>query len=45
LRETRGERSPKETAVPIGFLSEVERERLNGFPAQLVPGDIETALG
>jgi TnpA family transposase len=28
--------------VPSGFLSEAERERLDGFPAQIVPGDIET---
>jgi hypothetical protein len=28
--------------VPIGFLSDAERERLDGFPAQIVPGDIET---
>ena len=42
LREPRGEPSPEETAVPIGFLSDAERERLDGFPAQVVPGDIET---
>ena len=28
--------------MPSGFLSEAERERLDGFPAQIVPGDIET---
>jgi TnpA family transposase len=28
--------------VPIGFLSDAERERLDDFPAQVVPGDIET---
>jgi TnpA family transposase len=28
--------------VPSGFLSDAERERLDGFPAQVVPGDIET---
>jgi Domain of unknown function (DUF4158) len=28
--------------VPIGFLSDAERERLDSFPAQVVPGDIET---
>jgi hypothetical protein len=28
--------------VPIGFLSDAERERLDGFPAQVVPGDLET---
>lgn len=28
--------------MPIGFLTEAERERLDGFPAQIVPGDIET---
>ena len=28
--------------MPIGFLSDAERERLDGFPAQVVPGDIET---
>jgi len=28
--------------VPIGFVSDAERERLDGFPAQIVPGDIET---
>jgi TnpA family transposase len=32
----------KETAVPIGFLSDAERERLDGFPAQIVPGDLDT---
>jgi hypothetical protein len=32
----------KETTVPIGFLSDAERERLDSFPAQVVPGDIET---
>ena len=35
-------RTLEETAVPIGFLSDAERERLDGFPAQIVPGDIET---
>ena len=28
--------------MPSGFLSDAERERLDGFPAQVVPGDIET---
>jgi hypothetical protein len=28
--------------VPIGFLSDAGRERLDGFPAQVLPGDIET---
>jgi TnpA family transposase len=28
--------------VPIGFLSDAERERLVCFPAQVLPGDIET---
>ncbi len=28
--------------MPIGFLSDAERERIDGFPAQIVPGDIET---
>ena len=42
LREPRGGRSPEETAVPIGLLSDAERERLDSFPAQVVPGDIET---
>jgi TnpA family transposase len=28
--------------VPVGFLSDAERERLDSFPAQVVPGDIET---
>ena len=27
--------------MPVGFLSDAERERLDGFPAQVVPGDIE----
>src|SRR5262249_47995587 len=38
----RGEPSPEESAVPIGFLSDAERERLDGFPTQIIPGDIET---
>jgi hypothetical protein len=42
LRETPGRGAPEETAVPIGFLSDAARERLDGFPAQIVPGDIET---
>src|SRR5258708_6487759 len=42
LREAPGRGSPEETAVPIRFLSDAERERLDGFPAQVVPGDIET---
>jgi hypothetical protein len=29
----RGEPSLEETAVPIGFLSDAERERLDSFPA------------
>ena len=28
--------------MPIGFLSDAERERLDGFPAQIVPGDLDT---
>jgi TnpA family transposase len=28
--------------VPTGFLSDAERERLDSFPAQVVPDDIET---
>ncbi len=28
--------------MPIGFLSDAERERLDGFPTQIIPGDIET---
>ncbi|MBV8556918.1 MAG: Tn3 family transposase, partial [Planctomycetaceae bacterium] len=28
--------------MPVGFLSDAERERLDRFPAQVVPGDIET---
>lgn len=28
--------------MPIGFLSDAERERLGGFPAQIVPGDLDT---
>jgi hypothetical protein len=28
--------------VPTGFLSDAERERLDGFPAQVVAGDVET---
>ena len=40
--ENPGRPSPEETAVPIGFLSDAERERLDSFPAQVVPGDIET---
>jgi hypothetical protein len=28
--------------VPIGFLSDAERERLDGFPARVVPGDLDT---
>src|SRR5258708_29958110 len=35
-------RTLEETAVPIGFLSDAERERLDGFPAQIVPGDLDT---
>jgi Domain of unknown function (DUF4158) len=27
--------------VPTGFLSDAERERLDSFPAQIVPGDID----
>ena len=34
LREPRGGRFPEDTAVPIGFLSDAERERLEGFPAR-----------
>jgi TnpA family transposase len=39
---TTGQAAPEETAVPVGFLSDAERERLDRFPAQVVPGDIET---
>ena len=28
--------------MPTGFLSDAERERLDRFPAQILPGDIET---
>jgi hypothetical protein len=28
--------------MPIGFLSDAERERLDSSPAQLVPGDLDT---
>jgi hypothetical protein len=28
--------------VPIGFLRDAERERLDGFPTQIAHGDIET---
>lgn len=28
--------------MPIGFLSDAERERLDSFPAQVVPGDLDT---
>ena len=28
--------------MPIGFLSDAERERLDGVPTQIVPGDIAT---
>ena len=28
--------------MPIGFLTDAERERLDSFPAQIVPGDLET---
>ncbi len=27
--------------MPIGFLTDAERERLDGFPAQVVPGDVK----
>jgi Domain of unknown function (DUF4158) len=27
--------------VPTGFLSDAERERLDSFPAQVVPGDLD----
>jgi hypothetical protein len=42
LREDPGRVAPEETAVPAGFLSDAERERLDSFPARVVPGDIET---
>jgi hypothetical protein len=38
----RGEPSPEETAVPIGFLTDAERERLDSFPAQVTRGDLLT---
>ena len=28
--------------MPTGFLSDAERERFDGFPAQVVPGDLDT---
>ena len=28
--------------MPIGFLSDAERERLDSFPLQITPGDIAT---
>ena len=28
--------------MPIGFLTDAERERLDSFPAQVVPGDLDT---
>ena len=28
--------------MPIGFLSDTERERLDNFPAQIIPSDLET---
>src|SRR5262249_44295767 len=36
------EPSPEESAVPIGFLTDAERERLDSFPAQVTRGDILT---
>ncbi len=27
--------------MPVGFLSDAERERLDSFPAQVVPGDLD----
>src|SRR4029077_11097401 len=39
---TPGGRPPEETPVPTGFLSDAERARLDSFPAQVVPTDIET---
>src|SRR3954471_22868902 len=42
LREARGEPSPEETAVPIGFLTDAERERLDSFPSQITRGDLLT---
>ena len=27
--------------MPVGFLSDAERERLDNFPAQVVPGDLD----
>jgi hypothetical protein len=42
LRERQGELSLVETAVPIGFLTDAERERLDCFSAQIVPGDLDT---
>jgi len=38
---TQGDRFLEETAVPIGFLTDAERERLDGFPARVVPGDLD----
>jgi hypothetical protein len=40
--KSRGEPSPEETAVPIGFLTDAERERLDSFPSQITRGDILT---
>ena len=42
LRGARGEPSPEETAVPLGFRSDAERERLDSFPTQITRGDIVT---
>jgi Domain of unknown function (DUF4158) len=39
---TPGQVSPGETAVPVWFLRDGERQRLERFVAQIVPGDIET---
>ena len=42
MREPPGRAAPEEIAVPTGFLTDAERERLDSFPAQVVPGDIDT---
>ena len=37
-----GASNPEEPAVPIGFLTEAERERLDRFPSQVLAGDLAT---
>jgi hypothetical protein len=38
----RGGCPPEEAAVPVGFLSDAERQRLESFTARIVPADLET---